>query len=635
MKTPLRTLALITCTAMPIAALAADATVPIPIATFFKKSVVTGAEISPNGRFVAVRKLSPQGRTMLTVVDVTERKSKAIANFINADVDVFSWVNDQRLTFTLINVDHGGDVGKSGLYAIDRDGKDRTFLYETVVRKRSFSESDVVDHRYQSQITRNGFPLVKSDEIYVTVEKYDDPTDMAIDDKKKTLARVSTRNGRISPVNAPVGTYDWLIDVDGQTRIATARRNGRVVTFYRDKDEWRQIDSRDEKAEWPFKPLLYVDGDLYVSSRNGGDEASIYRYDLAKNAIVPKPLISAPGFDTNGYFIVSDKKMLGFRFATDAAVTVWFDDRMKAIQKEVDALLPGLVNNISRGLSSETPYVLIDTYADIQNHAYILYNTETKHQIRLGESSPDIDANQMAHMTMVRYKARDGLPIPAFLTLPKAAVQKKLPTVVLIGAQPSRRSGFWGWNAEVQFLASRGYAVLQPEPRGVNGFGLAHYKMGIKQAGRAGQDDIADTAKFQDDIADAVKWAVVEGYTDPARVCIAGTGHGGYSAMMGLLRDADTFKCGISWSGLTKFQDNPDDDKLKNIKRPLLLAYGTDDEDVKYDTGLAFYKAIKVGNPQAEWLEYTSTVDDWKTQKNRIDLWRHIENFLSRQIGPK
>ena len=611
----LRTLMLIACAAAPLATLAADAVAPIPIATFFKKSAATGAAISPSGRFVAVRKLSPQGRTMLTVVDVMVSKSKAIANFTNADVDTFYWLSDQRLAFTLVNVDHDGDAGKPGLYAIGRDGKDRTFLSETIVRKRSFSESDVVDHRYQSQITVHGFPPEKGEEMVV----------VEVIDGEQALKRLSTINARTHPLRAPRGTYGWLIDVDGNTRIATALRGGRVTTYYLDQDDWRQIDSRDETAEASFNPLLYVDGNVYVRARNGLDEAAVYRYDLANNAIAAKPLISAPGFDTDGYFIVGGKKMLGFRFTTDAEVTVWFDEQMKAIQQEVDKLLPGLVNNISRGRSSETPYVLIDAYSDIQNHAYILYNTETKHQTLLGETTPDIDADKMAHMSMVRYKARDGLRIPAFLTLPNAGAQKKLPTVVLVGAQPGRRSGIWQWNAEVQFLASRGYAVLQPEPRGVTGFGRAHFQAGVKQAGRA----------VQDDIADAVKWAVAQGHTDPARVCIAGTGYGGYAAMMGLLRDADTFQCGISWSGLTKYQDNPDDAKLKDITRPLLLAYGTDDEAVKYDTGLAFYKALKAGNPQAEWLEYTSTVDDWKTQKNRIDLWRHIESFLARNIGAK
>jgi dienelactone hydrolase len=615
MKAILRTLALIACAALPLAAAAAEAPTPIPIATFFKKSAATGATLSPNGRFVAVRKLSPQGRTMLTVVDVAAGKSKAIANFSNADIDMFYWLSDQRLAFSLVNVDHGGDAGKPGLYSVDRDGKNRAFLAETIVRKRSFSESDLVDHHYQSEITVHGFPPIKGEEMVV----------VEVRDGEHTLKRLNTVNARTFPIRAPRGTYGWLLDVGGSTRIATALRGDRVNTYYLDQDDWRQIDSREQKAESSFNPLLYVDGAVYVRSRNGLDEAAVYRYDLATNAIVPQPLISAPGFDTDGYFIVSDKKMLGFRFTTDADVTVWFDPQMKAVQQEVDQLLPGMVNNISRGRSSETPYVVIDTYSAIQNHAYILYNTETKHQTLLGETSPDIDPDKMAHMSMVRYKARDGLPIPAFLTLPNAAVRTRLPTVVLVGARPDHRTGVWQWNAEVQFLASRGYAVLQPEPRGVGGFGRAHFQAGVRQAGRA----------VQDDIADAVKWAVAEGHTDPARVCIAGTGYGGYAAMMGLLRDPDIFRCGISWSGLTTYQDNPDDARLKDIKRPLLLAYGTDDEAVKYDTGLAFYKALKAGNPQAEWLEYTSTVDDWKTQKNRIDLWRRIEDFLGRQIGAK
>jgi dipeptidyl aminopeptidase/acylaminoacyl peptidase len=257
--------------------------------------------------------------------------------------------------------------------------------------------------------------------------------------------------------------------------------------------------------------------------------------------------------------------------------------------------------------------VLIDNYSDIENHAYILYNTDTKQQILLGETTPDIAADRMARISMVRYKARDGLSIPAYLTLPNGATRKKLPTVVLLGAQAHRRNGSWQWNAE----------VLQPEPRGVSGFGHAHYEAGINQSGRA----------VQDDIADAVKWAVAQGHTDPARVCVAGIGYGGYASMMALLRDADVFKCGINWSGLTTCQDNPDDARLKEIKRPLLLAYGTDDEGDKYKQALALYKSIKAANPQAEWLEYTSTVEDWKTQKNRIDLWQRIEDFLARQIG--
>ena len=551
---------------------------------------------------------------MLIVFDIIERKSTAVGNFRNADIDVFQWLSDQRLTFTVINVDHGGSIGKPGLYAIDRDGKHQAMVTETLVRKRSFAEGDLVDNRV-SQETIHGFPFTKAENMQVIEVTGDD----------RTLVNLSTRTDRREKVNAPHGTYGWLIDVDGKTRVATTRRDGRMVTFFLDKGNWRQIDSREEHDAASFEPLLYVDDTLYVSARNGTDEAGIYRFDLAKNALEAKPLISAPGFDTDGGAIVSDRKLLGFRFTTDAEATVWYDERMKAIQQEVDTLLPGMVNNISRGRASETPYVLIDSYADIRNHTYTVYDTDTKKRVSLGSATVGIDPARMASMKMERYKARDGRQVPVFLTLPNIGVPKRLPTVVLMGAEPQRRSGKWLWNAEVQFLASRGYVVLQPEPRGVKGFGRAHAEAGIDQSGHA----------VQDDIADAVKWAVANGHTDPARVCIAGTGYGGYTAMMALLRDADTFRCGINWSGMTTYGKNPDDGKLKNIKRPVLLAYGTDDEAVSYKEGLRLYNELKIGNAQAEWLEYTPTVDDWKTQKNRIDLWRRIEDFLARQIGAK
>ena len=604
--------------ALPLVAMAATQVIgapQIPASQFFKRSGTTGAALSPNGRFVAVRKLSPQGRAMLTVVDVATRTGKSVANFPNADVDVFYWLSDERLAYTVVNVDYRGDAAKSGLYAVDRDGQHRSTLSDTIVRKSSFAESDTVNHYEQSSFSTHGFPLKNSEEVQVVVKVDGEPV----------LHRLSTRTTYTEPVRAPVGTYDWLIDADGRTRMATVKRGDRILTFYFDKNEWRQLDSREERADPTFVPLLYVDGELYVRARKGEDRSAIYRYDLATQALGATPLIKADGFDTDGHFIVSDKHMLGFRLITDAETTVWFDPRMKAIQQEVDQLQPGMVANLSRGRSSETPYVLVDAYADVQNHTYLLYNTDTKQKIMLGESTPDMPAEQMGSMSLVRYKARDGKEVPAFLTLPHgvdSAARNKLPTVVLLGPRQGKRSAAWKWDAEVQFLASRGYAVLQPEPRGVEGFGRAHLEGG-REPGRA-----------LDDVADAVAWAVAKGHTDPARVCVAGTADGGYAAMKSLVRNAASFKCGISWSGKTG-DTNALDDTLKAIRQPVLLAYGTDDEAVTYRQGQAFYKALHADNPDAQWLEYTSTVEDWKTRKNRIDLWQQIERFLGRQIGAR
>lgn len=144
-------------------------------------------------------------------------------------------------------------------------------------------------------------------------------------------------------------------------------------------------------------------------------------------------------------------------------------------------------------------------------------------------------------MDMVHYKACDGLPIPAYLTLPPGGVKKNLPLLVFVHGGPWVRGATWGWDSEVRFLASRGYAVLQPEFRGNRGFGRRHLEAGFKQWGLA----------MQNDLADGVRWAIAEGIADPKRICIMGASYGGYATMMGLVHAPDLFRCGVNWVGVT------------------------------------------------------------------------------------
>lgn len=624
---------------------------PLPIEQFFKKPDLTGASISPDGRHVALRAQSSSGRTMLNVLDVETRKQKVVASFSNADIGIFFWQNDMRLAYTLINVDHGGDIGQTGLYAVDRDGKEFLVLSPTLMPQRSFADSDNANSDYLARPTLNGFLPRKADTMYVLAHVADDTV----------LKRLNTRGkSPMSDVRAPRGAHSWLVDSDGDVRVAVARRSGKDVVYLLEDNSWRELASFDPLSPEAFRPQLFVGGKLYVQAYNGKDESSIYRFDLEKKALDATPLITAPGFDASGYFQLSDSKMLGFRMSTDSENTVWFDDGMKAMQQEIDALLPDTINTLSYGGHSETPNVLVDAHSDVQGHVYLLYHRDTKKLLRLGDAHPGLEAEQMAPMAAERYPARDGLRIPIYVTVPAPApaVKRPRPTVVLVGDPQWRRNANWDWNAEVQFLASRGYVVLQPQPRGTAGYGRAFKAAGDKQWGRA----------IQDDIADAVKWAAAKGYTDPARVCIAGTGYGGYAAMMGLIRDPVLFKCGISWSGITdlgamfdrdwkdvadtrglpqllarigdpkadaaQFRETSPLLNAARITQPVLLAYGKEDARVPFSEGRKFRDALAATNQQVEWLEYTPTVEDWKTQANRIDLWRHIEAFLSKHIGP-
>jgi len=305
--------------------------------------------------------------------------------------------------------------------------------------------------------------------------------------------------------------------------------------------------------------------------------------------------------------------------------------------------------------------VLVQSYSDVVPAIYSLYNTQTGQLSKIADVRPDIKPAQMGRQQFVRYKARDGLEIPALLTLPAGGATSKLPMVVLVHGGPYVRGASWGWNPVSQFLASRGYAVLEPEFRGSLGFGIKHFKAGFKQWGLA----------MQDDIADGVQWAVGKGIADGSRVCIAGASYGGYATLMGLVKDPGLYKCGINWVGVTDIKllynggwtfTNDTSDEFKaygmpdmigdpvrdaaqleatspiaqaaRIRQPVLLAYGGVDRRVPINHGTQFRDALMKTNKDVEWVEYPVEGHGWALEKNTIDFWSRVERFLDRNIGP-
>jgi dipeptidyl aminopeptidase/acylaminoacyl peptidase len=228
--------------------------------------------------------------------------------------------------------------------------------------------------------------------------------------------------------------------------------------------------------------------------------------------------------------------------------------------------------------------------------------------------------------------------------------------VVLVHGGPWTRGGSWIWADDPQFLATRGYVVIEPEFRGSIGYGEALFRAGFKQWGLA----------MQDDLADAARWAIAQGYADPKRLCIAGASYGGYATLMGLLRDPDLYRCGINWVGVTDielmytarwgdFSDQikqfglpvlvgdpkKDAEQLRNtsplqqaarINRPLLLAYGGEDHRVPIEHGRSFYRAIVKTNPNVEWVLYPDEGHGWLLEKNRYDFYTRVEKFLARHL---
>ena len=636
------------------------------IESFFGNPVLDAPVLSPNARFVALREAESGTRDRLAVIDVATNTMSSIAAFGNGDVGRFHWVNDNRLVFDTYDsqLAHGDREYAPGLYAIDRDGKNFVQLVDRAGEGGRIETGSMI--KTSKQLPWHTFILdqvgrQESDWIYVRSNSYDSHWEVS----NVKLIHLNTRTQQTANLIGPAGTRRYILDNNGEPRLALAYEGDQQAIYHRDRvsKEWRKLTSfASYKAQaGSFSPLAFgPDGTLYVEATAGKDKASVHTYNLATGKISDEPVVETQGYDFTGNLIISDGKVLGMQVTTDAESNVWIDPTMQAIQKEVDSKLPGTVNLISVAARPELPVVLVTAYSDVQPRAFLLYNTETKTFIRIGASYPAIKPEQMGRQKPVRYQARDGLDIPALLTMPPGAKKDKLPLVIVVHGGPYVRGHSWGWESDSQFLATRGYAVLEPDFRGSTGYGNAHFRAGWKQWGKA----------MQDDIADGVKWAVAQGIADPARVCIAGASYGGYSVLMGLINDPGLYKCGINWAGVTDigllytgswgFMSNvtaryrrygmPEllGDPVKDaaqfeatspllqaarVTQPLMLAYGGADERVPIYHGKKFHAAVKKTNPNVEWIEYRTEGHGWALPENRIDFWSRVEKFLDRHIG--
>ncbi|SHH52967.1 S9 family peptidase [Massilia sp. CF038] len=647
---------------LPAAAVAARP----PVAAFFDNTPFSAPLLSPDGKMLAVVVGVPGKREGLAVIDLADNKIYPTASFADVDIGKVQWVNDKRLIFDTTNkqLATGDREYGPGLYAANFDGSGFRQLAERRNNHRGAkpgsSNNKLLPY---NTLLMNQPGAQNSDSVYVQSPDFSKGNSF----DNLNLLLLDTTTGRARTVERPQHTQGWLLDAKGEPRMLGTVEENTATLHYRDPttQAWRSVVSFNlyPASKGVFSPLAFgADGTLYVSARAGQDKSAVHTFDLATGKLSEKALITLADYDFSGRLIFSNGKLLGFRTRTDAEATMWLDPGMKALQDKVDALLGNTVNLISVPARPQSPWVLVESYSDVQPKTIRMYNTASGAFNLVGSTRPDINPAQMGQQQFVRYKARDGRDIPALLTLPAGASASaaKPPMVVMVHGGPYVRGSAWGWSANAQFLASRGYAVLEPEYRGSAGFGDSHFRAGFKQWGLA----------MQDDVADGTQWAIDKGYADPQRICIAGASYGGYATLMGLVKHPELYKCGIDWVGVTdikllfdghwSFEDDLPElwhkygmpeligDPVKDaaqftatsplaqaarIKQPLLLAYGSADRRVPLMHGKKFYEAVKQTNNDVEWVLYEGEGHGWATVANRIDFWSRVEKFLDRQIG--
>ena len=625
-----------TATLMAPTALRAQGSARPPAELFFDNASFTEAVLSPGGTHVAVVRGTTEFRNALIVMELATGKLTPLARLGEQDIADVRWVNDTRLVFRAYDLRNSlvRSTWTPWLMAVNIDGS----RYRVLNQSSWVYPLDVPARREGGMI-----PVVRWE-----------AQDFG------QLWWMDTVSPRIDAVEHPPRANDWLLDGRGELRAVVTHRNDRATLMHRAASgEWRALQDADRyTGQLPEPVAVQPDGQMLVTSGVGRDTLALYRFDPAQGRRDDKPLLALDGFDARPHELVwREDRLVGLRFLADAEVTVWLDPAMKALQAEVDERLGATVNVLTPPLRGDGPHVLVKAYSDVNPARYFVWHRRDKQLTLLGHERPKVKPEQMSPMDFVRYPARDGLSIPAYLTLPQGGPRKNLPLVVLVHGGPWVRGHTWGWDAEVQFLASRGYAVLQPEFRGSTGFGDRHFRAGFKQWGLAMQDDLTDGAR----------WAIAQGVADPKRVAIVGASYGGYAALMGLVKEPALFRCGVCWAGVSDidlmfsahWSDAPGvwkehgmpqmvGDRVKDaeqlratsplqqaarIRNPLLIAHGRYDQRVPIEHGRRLHEAVKAHNPAVEYVEYAEEGHGWYDPATNVAWWQRVEAFLARHLA--
>lgn len=631
-----------------------------PVEYFFKNNTTEKVLLSPSGRWLGIEGREQEGRAKLTIVDLRgEEQPKVIAMFTRFDVAGFRWVNDDWLVFSLIDEnDQSGKASSGGLVTVRRDGE----KMRSLIKRRfdsAFQEQGNVALEPNNDMLAVGTP--GTNEIIIGEDHYD--TDykeyLHTSLRRMDVSTGATRTFFKDQPAPPEKIKYWLFDNRGQPRVALASDNGKSRMYWADRASkaWRKI-AEYASVQGSFVPAYVDDQDrLFVSALNPAtDLAELREFDFASGAPREEALVALPGFDAYASAIrdAGSNKVHGVRLLTDSQNVAWFSPAMAAIQQKIDNALPGRVNMALCSPCESPKTVLVYSYSDTAAGDYLLYRVDEARLEKVGSRRNGHQAGAMANVDLHRTKTRDGADLPVWIT--KTQGDKPRPAVVLVHGGPWTRGGEWKWDPEAQFLATRGYVVIEPEFRGSTGYGEKHFRAGWKQWGM----------RMQDDVADALRLAVDKGWVDPKRVCIAGASYGGYSTLMGLAKDKDLYKCGVAWIAVSDprymytvhWSDISESSKqhsmpemigdlekdaamlaanapialASNIKAPLLLAYGARDRRVPLYHGEKMRDALKAAGNPPEWVVYDNEGHGWARSANNIDFWRRTEAFLAKHL---
>jgi len=598
----------------------------IPVEDFFRKPDRVYLRLSPAGTHLAW--LAPHERRLnVFVQDLATGEVARVTDARARDVAGYLWAGPDRIVYIQ---DQGGDENWR-MYSVGRDGSD----------PRDLTPFDGVQCRIVDDLEE------VPDEILFSMNQRDP--------RVFDVYRLNVRTGAMDMVAVnPGNVQGWITDHAGRLRMATTTDGVNTSILYRDTedDDWRTIATYNFKES--AQPLFFTfdDRNVYVSSNVGRDKSALFEFDVATGQ--PSRLIfEHPDVDVHQLLHSKKRKVLtGVRFETDRGEYRFLDDQRAALQAAVDAKLPGAENVLTSQDKAERRFV-VHSGSDRSVGSYHLYDADTGTLTRLFDVAPWLDPDEMAEMRPIRFAARDGLIVHGYLTVPRDVEPRDLPLVVHPHGGPWHRDS-WGFDPECQFLANRGYAVLQVNFRGSTGYGRKFLEASFGQWGLA----------MQDDVTDAVHWAIEQGIADRRRVAIYGGSYGGYATLSGITRTPELYRCAVSYVGVSnlftwiaaippywkpylemmyEMVGHPERDAERfratspffhadRIRCPLFVAQGANDPRVRKEESDQIVQALRDRGIDVAYMVKDDEGHGFRNEENTLEFYRAMEAFLAEHL---
>lgn len=604
----------------------------IPLEDFFRNPEKTAYSLSPNGEYFAF--LAPyKNRKNIFVQKIGSDEVQQVTKVTDRDLSGFFWISDERLIYVR---DFGGDENYH-LFSVTKDGEDEKDLTPFAGVRVEVIDDLEEDSEHMIVGMNKRIPQVF------------DPYRLNITTGE--LEQIAENPGNIS---------SWITDHNGQLRIAIATDGVNSSILYRktEDDEFKPVLTTN------FKETIYP---MYFDFDNGETVYALSNKDRDKTAVVKLNIATGEELELIYEHPEVDVSYMSYsrqrKVPTTISYVTWkrqhefVDPEVKALYERLERDLGKYEVVITSTNKAEDKFV-VRTYSDRSLGAYYFYDKKADQLEKITEVSAWLKEEALAEMKPIQYKSRDGLVINGYLTLPQGMEHKNLPVIVNPHGGPWARDA-WTFNPEIQFLANRGYAVLQMNFRGSTGYGRKFWEASFKEWG----------LKMQDDVTDGVNWLIEQGIADSNRIAIYGGSYGGYCTLAGATFTPDLYTCAIDYVGVSNLftfmetippyweiyrqmlyemvgnpEDPTDNARLKatsplfhvdKIKVPLLVAQGAKDPRVNQAESDQIVQALEEKGVPVEYILKENEGHGFYNEENKFEFYTKMEAFLEKHMALK